>query len=333
VVSFRLKCETVDFRPTLNQPLGVIKTALVSRLKRMAMLLIIGTLLLLGTVVLGEVSYSYCSEQYGSLDYIPEGKMFEKYPPHLLSFPGAGNSWLRLLIEYSTGFYTGSMGNDDFEFLGVGGFVGERSCGLRLAALRAHPHFFDFINGKLRCAHNYQRDKCKKGLVREMKRMIILTRNPYDSLWSQYQLLNSLSHSEYLTTETFDHNTWLYMAPILAEQMNRELYRVVKPILDTFPVEDLTVVRYEDLADPQKRKEALRKVLRFMQYDVADERLDCAFLLADKPFVHRNANDPHRVTAKTAFLLAQVKLHYIGAVSAILQFTHLLVRNLGVPLS
>jgi hypothetical protein len=195
------------------------------------------------------------------------------------------------------------MGLDDYEFLGPGGFVGERSCGLRLAALRAHPHFFDFLNGKLRFAQNNQRDKCKRGLVRELKRMIILLRNPYDTLWANYQLVSSLSHAEYLTTETFDASTWMFTAPMMAKHYDAELYRIVKPIIDTYPTEDVTFVKYEDLTNPAKRLSALRNVLTFMKYNVTEERLQCAFLLSDKPFVHRNVHDPHRITAKTAYLL------------------------------
>lgn len=231
--------------------------------------------------------------------------MFEKYPPHLISFPGSGNSFVRLLIEYSTGYHTGSMGTDDFEYLGDGGFVGERSCGLRLAALRAHPHFFDFLNGKLRFGHNFQRDKCKRGLVREMKRMIVLVRNPYDALWSYYQLLTSLTHKDYVTTETFEPANWLYMAPIMAAYWNSEYYRIVKPIFETFLPEDVTTIKYEDLLNPAKQVSTMQALLQFMQYkDVSDEQVSCAFLLADKPFVHRNPHDPRRVPAKTAFLVS-----------------------------
>lgn len=255
--------------------------------------------------VKAEVNYAYCSEKYGNLTYIPEAQMFEKYPPHLISFPGSGNSFVRLLIEYSTGFHTGSMGTDDFEYLGDGGFIGERSCGLRLAALRAHPHYFDFLNGKLRFGHNFQRDKCKRGLVREMKRLIMLVRNPYDSLWSYYQLLTSLTHKDYVTTETFNPSNWLYLAPIMASYWNSEYYRIVKPIFETYLPEDVTVVKYEDLMNITKREATLQKLLKFMQYiDVPDEKVSCAFLLADKPFVHRDASDPRRVPAKTAFLVS-----------------------------
>ena len=49
----------------------------------------------------------------------------------------------------------------DFEFLqggepgGEGGFTAERACGIRMSVLRAHTHFFDFLNGKLRFRHKY----------------------------------------------------------------------------------------------------------------------------------------------------------------------------------
>lgn len=253
------------------------------------------------------LNYAQCSEKYGNRTYIAEANMFEKYPPHLLSFPGSGNAWVRLLIEYATGFYTGSMDTYDYEFLGDGGFIGEKSCGLRLAALRAHPHFFDFLNGKLRFSHNFQRDKCKRGLIREMKRMIVLVRNPYDSLWSYYQLLNSLNHAGYLTTETFDAANWLYMSPIIAGFWDSQFHRIVKPIFETFPAADLHIVKYEDLMNTTIRATALQDLMSFMQYTVDPEKIECAFLLADKPLVHRNPHDPKRVLAKTAFLLGNTE--------------------------
>mmetsp|Transcript_24275 Transcript_24275/g.40527 ORF Transcript_24275/g.40527 Transcript_24275/m.40527 type:complete len:507 (-) Transcript_24275:1170-2690(-) len=251
-----------------------------------------------------KLSYEYCSEHYGNLTYIPESKMFDQYPPHLLSLPGSGNSWLRLLIEYATGIYTGSMDTWDTEFLGEGGFIGERSCGLRLAVIRAHPHFFDFLNGKLRFRHPHQRDKCKRGLIREMKRMIVLVRNPYDTLWSQYQLLNSLSHSGYITRDTFEREHWHTFAPDMASFINSEFYRIILPIFKVYLPEDLTIVRYEDLLDPIKGPDALGKLTRgFMKVgDISDEKLHCAFKLADKPLVHRNTADKSRVDAFTAFL-------------------------------
>lgn len=117
-----------------------------------------------------------CHEKYGNhtLTWIAESVMFDKYPPHLLSQPGSGSSWLRQLLEFSTGFHSGSVDTFDFEYLEPGHFAGERACGLRMCVLRAHPHHFDFTRGQLRFRHNYIRDKCKRGLIREIKRLIIL---------------------------------------------------------------------------------------------------------------------------------------------------------------
>jgi len=36
----------------------------------------------------------------------------EDGPPMLLSFPGSGNTWLRILIDCATGIYTGSIYSD-----------------------------------------------------------------------------------------------------------------------------------------------------------------------------------------------------------------------------
>lgn len=36
----------------------------------------------------------------------------QRRPPLLYSFPGSGNTWVRLLIELSTGIYTGSVYDD-----------------------------------------------------------------------------------------------------------------------------------------------------------------------------------------------------------------------------
>ncbi|KAJ1428894.1 hypothetical protein B484DRAFT_449636 [Ochromonadaceae sp. CCMP2298] len=249
------------------------------------------------------LSHAYCSEQYGNMTYIAETEMFSRYPPHLLSFMGAGSAWLRLLVEYATGVYSGSMDTTDFEYKETKIFGGERFCGLRMVMLRSHPHFFDFLNGKLRFRHNPQRDKCKKGLIREMKRIILLVRNPYDALWSNYQLLHHLSHAEYLTTSTFNEQDWGSLVPHMAMQFNSEFHTVVLPVLETFQPADVTVIKYEDLLDPEKGPEALATLVRtFMRFKVTDEALKCAFVLADKPQVHRNKHDPHRVNTRQAYL-------------------------------
>ena len=69
-----------------------------------------------------------CMKHYGKRDYIPVHKMMKKIPPLITSLPGSGNSWSRLLIEYATGYYTGSIYGDQ-SLIDI--FAGEPFCGRR----------------------------------------------------------------------------------------------------------------------------------------------------------------------------------------------------------
>eukprot|EP00755_Sulcionema_specki_P030092 Sspe_Gene.93578::Locus_66178_Transcript_1_1_Confidence_1.000_Length_417::g.93578::m.93578 len=57
-------------------------------------------------------------------------------PPLLWSFPGSGNSWLRLLVERATGVYTGSVYHKDQSMRAV--FRGEDFCNSSVIAIKAH---------------------------------------------------------------------------------------------------------------------------------------------------------------------------------------------------
>lgn len=52
----------------------------------------------------------------------------------------------------------------------------------------------------------------------------------------------------------------------------------------------MLVVRYEDLLDKSKQIQTLNKILIFTEFEASNARLECAFLLADTPNVHRGKN-------------------------------------------
>ena len=58
------------------------------------------------------------------------------YPPLLLSYGGSGNTLTRLIIEYITNVWTGSVYNDST--LKKGGFLGESHC-VDVSVVKAHP--------------------------------------------------------------------------------------------------------------------------------------------------------------------------------------------------
>lgn len=64
----------------------------------------------------------------------------ERLPALLYSFPGSGNTWVRLLIEYATGVFSGSV-YDDLSLKSV--LPGEGMCDRRVAVVKVYiaTHF------------------------------------------------------------------------------------------------------------------------------------------------------------------------------------------------
>ena len=79
----------------------------------------------------------------------------------LYTFPGSGNTWMRLLLEYATGIYTGSIYNDSTL---VDILPGEKACNNRVSVIKIHPttHAIDRLLGD---GHNLNtiHDKCRRG--------------------------------------------------------------------------------------------------------------------------------------------------------------------------
>ena len=65
------------------------------------------------------------------IDHLPRVNAF--VPVLLYSFPGSGNTWCRLLIEWSIGIFTGSM-YDDKSLVNI--LPGESHCDLKVSAIK-----------------------------------------------------------------------------------------------------------------------------------------------------------------------------------------------------
>lgn len=117
-----------------------------------------------------------------------------RQPPVLYSFPGAGNTWTRLLIEYATGIYTGSVYTDR---LLISTLPGEAVCSRRVSLIKIHPHTHGYKTGRtpigLGTYFKTQDNKCAKGAIKGFSQAVFLVRNPFDSIWSEVSLLLFLS--------------------------------------------------------------------------------------------------------------------------------------------
>ena len=86
-----------------------------------------------------------CNSSYAFLQrsFFPDKALYRD-PVLLLSHQGSGNTWTRLLLEYSTGIYTGSVYSDTtlYDILPA-----EAECGRIMLVNRAHPgsHFTQIV--------------------------------------------------------------------------------------------------------------------------------------------------------------------------------------------
>jgi hypothetical protein len=201
----------------------------------------------------------------------------QRNPPVLYSFPGAGNTWCRLLIEYATGIYTGSVYNDPslVEIL-----PGEIACNRRVSLIKIHPHTNGYKSGEnpfgLGKYFKSDNSKCAKGAIKEFKRAVFLVRDPYDAIWSEYQRRYAKSHVGRIYKEDFDQTSWRLNAASLSHYYAQMWFHYNGMIKD-YGRHNILFIKYEDLKNPQTRVETLRKLSKFLYIQTTVERLECAF--------------------------------------------------------
>eukprot|EP00607_Mallomonas_marina_P000913 CAMPEP_0182438322 /NCGR_PEP_ID=MMETSP1167-20130531/85677_1 /TAXON_ID=2988 /ORGANISM="Mallomonas Sp, Strain CCMP3275" /LENGTH=423 /DNA_ID=CAMNT_0024631617 /DNA_START=1134 /DNA_END=2405 /DNA_ORIENTATION=- len=156
---------------------------------------------------------SNCVRKYGQRTYLPEGKL--RNPVVLYAFQGSGNHLCRSLIEWSTGMLTGSIFDSDMEI--VKSFPGEVSCDHTVIAVLAHPFWVparDMFTSNVwsmkgKCKHGY-------GTVKGFTRAVLQIRNPYDTIWSEFQRIMTTSHVGLVSSIDFDWSNWATKALQLA---------------------------------------------------------------------------------------------------------------------
>lgn len=123
---------------------------------------------------------------------------------------------------------------------------------------------------------------CIKHNVKYFRRAVLLIRNPFDSIWSEYQRSLFLDHVGVVSRTGFNRKHWEQSAMTLAKDyavMGKTHYSELEK---RFSIHDYMYIRYEDLVNESMRYDELRRVTLFLNYTSSDERLHCAFILADK---------------------------------------------------
>lgn len=239
----------------------------------------------------------YCPSSYLQRRYLDD--LNRPPPPLLYSFPGAGNTWTRQLIEYATGIYTGSLYNDRTLYSIL---PGEIACNTQQSVIKVHPGRFRFhklFDGSFTDADRGW--KCIQGHIKQFSRAILLIRDPYDSIWSEFQREKAHSHVHGISTATFDwldwikhvtHLTYQYLA--MWEQDYANVKRLCKP-------QDYMFIRYEDLRNSSLRLSELKKLTDFIHIPVTEDRLRCAFSLSENNASHRTIDPNVEMTKVVAY--------------------------------
>ncbi|XP_051847444.1 WSC domain-containing protein 1 [Antechinus flavipes] len=164
----------------------------------------------------------------------------------LSSFPGAGNTWARHLIEHATGFYTGSYYFDGALY--NKGFKGEKD---------------HWRSRRTICVKTHESGKRE---IEMFDAAILLIRNPYRSLMAEFNR-KCAGHLGYATDRNWKSQEWPDFVNSYASWWSSH-------VLDWLKYgKRLLVVHYEDLRRSLLPK--LREMVAFLNVSVTEERLLC----------------------------------------------------------
>ena len=171
---------------------------------------------------------------------------------------------------------------------------GQERCDSTVIAVKAHPvHFkpIHLLSGRVT-------EKCRTegGLSQGFDRFILLYRDPFAAIWSEYQRkLNGGSHSEEAREGRFQEEHFAGVAMGWAEEYV-EMLHDFKVVEKKLPARDVMKVKYEDLTRREggRREEVLKEMVLFLGRDKEGgdgRRLECAFTLADRPDTRRRGKE------------------------------------------
>ncbi|XP_025903771.1 WSC domain-containing protein 1 [Nothoprocta perdicaria] len=164
----------------------------------------------------------------------------------LSSFPGAGNTWARHLIEHATGYYTGSYYFDGTLY--NKGFKGEKD---------------HWRSRRTICVKTHESGKTD---IEMFDSAILLIRNPYKSLMAEFNRKYA-GHLGYATDRNWKSKEW-------PDFVNSYASWWASHVLDWLKYgKRLLVIHYEDLK--QSLIPTLKEMVAFLNMTVTEDRLLC----------------------------------------------------------
>ncbi|XP_002741011.2 sialate:O-sulfotransferase 2-like [Saccoglossus kowalevskii] len=174
----------------------------------------------------------------------------------LASFPGSGNTWVRHLIERSSGIYTGSFYTDGELY--KKGFKGEKENWKKRNTIVVKTHDFN------------------PDLIKEYDAAIVVIRNPYKAMVAEHNRKFG-GHTGYATEDKYKKGSeW----QDFVMGKSRTWTNTAMMWLQNCP--KVLVVHFEDLIQHMNRE--LRRMMEFLNVDINEERLLCAEMDSEGKF-------------------------------------------------
>ena len=141
-----------------------------------------------------EADYNFSEQNSKLIDcrITKQSKNFFTIIP-LISQPGAGNTWVRFLIEQATGFLTGSIYKDGHLYQHLKGEFLDPMEGESVVSKSHNIRHFRTLYGESKL-FNYTKQKTISSHLK-MKGCIHLIRNPRDAIRAEFTRRNSHSHT------------------------------------------------------------------------------------------------------------------------------------------
>ena len=152
--------------------------------------------------------------------------------------------------------------------------------------LTAHPHIHKYSD----IFHGIMPPKCSS--IGRFKKVIVLLRDPFDSIWSEYQ--RRLTGGKHNRRIPRDKNgkyliAWRRLSNYLAAEYEDMWNHNYIPLMQDTSVQTI-FVHYEDLKNASIRIQELQRMIEFIGLSVHRDKVStfcCAFLSAESALVHR----------------------------------------------
>jgi hypothetical protein len=164
-----------------------------------------------------------------------------------------------------------------------------------VSSVKAHPVNIAYVpgnpHGVMKLLMKHHIEKCKVGFIRDFRRVIFLSRNPFDAILAEFQRSETMSHVQSLKAKYFENrdNEWHDFAIKAARHYHDSWERHIYPASLNMGPKHFHILKYENILDEKKRFAALDQVIKFIYPKVRPSfhRLACSFRLAETPKVHR----------------------------------------------